>query len=360
MPRLQGKTAPATPEPDPSFPPDEAYSDTAGKANANQDGELDSPAPAAVKKAAKKAAGAAKKAAAPVPPAEPAEPEDLIGSARNLDEITDFLSVGYYGKGGSAKTTNCAAMVNICEGPIIFINAESGLKKKALASHGFDTDRILVLPDTERGQVLSFDFMEELYWQAKDRLDKEPFSIGGFVLDSLTEIIQALLDEQVLKEIAKAARLGRDRDRFHKEMGDYGKVNDQVALLLRRFRDLPCHFAYAALERRDVDDDGMVAYNPAVSPGLFNAVTGIPDLIGHTYVEEVGDTEQYLATFRAVGKFSGKDRYRVVPSRLVNPTFSRIHAYVTGSLTTDDDPVQQAGVQARRQAKQKELAEDDA
>jgi hypothetical protein len=373
MPKLPPKAA----APDPGFPPDEAYQ-TDGSASADPDNGVGvvEPAAAPVKKAAKKAApakAAAKKVAvptAPVPPAQPAvqptgttgEFGDILGTARNLDEVTDFLSVGYYGREGTAKTTNLAHFVNIVkrdDAPVIFINAESGLKRKALESHGLDTSRILVLPDLERGQELSYDFLEELYWQAKDALVKDPGSIGAFCFDSLTEINVALLSDQVISEVAKAARLGRDRDRWHKEQGDYGKVNDQITLLLRRFRDLPCHFGYAALERRDVDSggDGRVTYNPAISPGLFNAAGGIPDVVCHTFMEEVEDEEQYLGTFRAVGTYTGKDRYRAVPRRLVNPTVSRIWAYIQGDLTEETDPDQVAAKASRRAAKAASLEE---
>lgn len=318
----------------------------------------------AQKAAATKAANAAKTQAprsteAPDLKVVESASDDLLGAAVSLDDATDYLSVLWYGREGSGKTTAACSMVNVCDGPVYVINAEAGLKRRALESHGIDTSRLRVLPNFEIGQALTFDFLEEVFWQAKDALERNPGSIGGFVWDSITEIHQVLLNNIVAEEVAKADRLGRDRERFFRTQDNYGVMASQMTELLRRYRDLPCHFAATALERRDVDDDGKVVYRPAVTPALQTPIGGIPDLIGHATVEEVEGREQYVGMFRALGKYSGKDRYHVLPAHLVDPTFARIHGYVTGAIDPEDDPVmaEAAAARAQRQGRRRKEGE---
>lgn len=305
-------------------------------------------APAAKKAAAKKAAPKAERnGEAPEPRPVEVTDEDLLSTAVSLDEATDYLSVVWYGEHGTGKTTNACSMANVVDAPVYVINAEAGLKRRALEQRGIDTAQLHVLPNLERGQSLTFEFLEALFWQAKDALERTPGSIGGFVWDSVTEIHQILLNNIVAEDVARAERLGRDRDRFFKSQDNYGVMAAQLTELLRRFRDLPCHFAATALQRRDIDDDGKVVYRPAVTPALQTPIGGIPDLIGHTYVEEVGGHEQYIGTFKPIGKYSGKDRYSVLPTHLVDPTFARIHGYVTGAIDPEEDPVMIDAARAR-------------
>jgi hypothetical protein len=44
-----------------------------------------------------------------------------------------------------------------------------------------------------------------------------------------------------------------------------------------------------------------------------------------------------MGLLRNRGKFRGKDRFKMTPVRLVNPTFDRIEKYLTGELTVDSD-----------------------
>jgi hypothetical protein len=54
-----------------------------------------------------------------------------------------------------------------------------------------------------------------------------------------------------------------------------------------------------------------------------------------------------------MGKYAGKDREHVLPSRLVEPTFDRILAYAHGDLTKENDARQAAyrEVVAKRRSK---------
>lgn len=261
-----------------------------------------------------------------------------------LAGIKEPLSVLYYGDGGTGKTTHLAHMADL--GPVFAVNAEQGLKKRALERCGVDTSNIEVWP--EPGEPITYAGLEAEWKRLLVALNKDPDSYVGFFWDSLTEIHKALLDDVVAKATAKAVRLGKDRDEFFIALEDYGVMTEQVRQLIRKCRDLPCHFGATALERRDVDkNDGRVAYRPAVTPALINDLYGWFDVIVHTTVEEYGE-DQYCGLTKPAGKFRGKDRYKVLPKTLVDPTFDRILLYVDEEMEVSTDPVMKHANEVRK------------
>jgi len=258
-----------------------------------------------------------------------------------LTEQRDTLNILYYGPGGTGKTTDLAFMANL--GRVLYVDAESGIKRGPLERLGVKTANIEILDVT-----VGFAPFEQAFWDIKSDLAADPDSWAGTVWDSVTEIHKAFLDDVVIAGVAKAQRQGKERDRFFIERGDWGVMTDQMRLLIRRYRDLPCHFGMAALERREQDDDGKVVYQPGVTPALQNDLIGYMDVVCHTSTELVGAAEEFHGLFRPVGKYQGKDRFGALPRRLVAPTFDRVLSYIDGSLSRDTDPELQAA-RARRE-----------
>lgn len=263
-----------------------------------------------------------------------------------LDEQDDYINGLWYGEQGTGKTSAVATMANL--GPIVFINAEAGLKKRPLQRLGVHTGNIRVFPNIQRGQRLTFETLEDLYWALKAQLEDQPDAYVGIVWDSLTEIHKKLLDNVVLYQVEKADRAGRERERFFIDRADYGVMSEQVRLLLRRFRDLPCHFAMTALQRRDQDDDGEVRYGPAVTPALQNDVLGFMDVTMHTRVVEVEYVQEFRALTGKGSKYEAKDRFGVLPRLMVSPTFERVEAYVNDRVTVETDDVQREALERAR------------
>jgi len=267
--------------------------------------------------------------------------------AQALTAMTEPLNVLYYGDGGTGKTTHLAHMADL--GKVCIVNAESGVKRRALERSGVNVDNIEVFP--EPGEKLTYESMEAEWLRIREALDKDPSAYVGWIWDSLTEIYKVLLDDVRTVGQAWMDKTGKKRD----SREDYGEMGDQVRKLIRRGRDLPCHFGACALERRDVDEsDGTVAYRPSITPALMTDLYGWFDLVCHTSVIEVGDTEQYRGLFKPLGKFRGKDRYKVMPRQLVDPTFDRVLAYVEESLTAESDPVMVAAQTQIKEQKEKE------
>lgn len=258
----------------------------------------------------------------------------------SLDETDEYLNVLLFGREGSGKTTAAVSLANLGYGNVLVVNAEGGLKKNTLKRHGIDTSRIQVWPP--QGESISHAGLDEVYRQIKADLAKDPKSWAGVVFDSATEVVQALVDFVANDRISKAERKGVNIDQidqFFTDRSDYGTMSKMFRDILRKFRDLPCHFIVTALERRDVDEDtGKVQYGPAVTPGVQTDLLGYVDLV--LACSAATEELPFRALTRSSGKYRGKDRLGILPKVLVNPTIDRILAYENGSLTEETDPIQ--------------------
>lgn len=274
-----------------------------------------------------------------------------------LSDVEDFTNGLWYGPGGTGKTTALAAAANL--GTLILVNAEGGIKKRPLAKRGINVSNIesVVLADYEN----KYDTLEGLFWQIKDELTTKPGSIVAVGWDSVTEIAKVVLRDVISARVAKAERTGKGSDDpFFTDRSDFGVQTEQLRLLLRRFRDLPCHFGVSALERRDQDDDGAVHYGPAVGPAFATDLFGYMDVVCHTSVSDTYTDEEYWGHFRPVGKYDAKDRLDVIPhAGLVDPWFDRVVGYVNDTLTLEHDPIMGAARERRRAASESAAAKAD-
>jgi hypothetical protein len=262
----------------------------------------------------------------------------------------------YYGDGGTGKTTAAAAMANL--GKVVIINAEQGVKSKPLRNRGIDVANIEVYPDPDDPEEkLSYEGLLGFWKQVREELHEDPNAYAGFVFDSVSEIAKIFLDDLLVIAVDKANRAGRERNPFAADQDNYRERNEQVRALIRKFRDLPAHFAVTALQRRDQDDDGTVTYQPGVSPGLQNDIIGYMDFVCVTSVALVDNEEEYRGLFRAFNRSRGKDRLDSVPRWLVDPTFDRVVAYVEEELGVEDDPIMQQARERALRAKQEDGSE---
>ena len=262
-----------------------------------------------------------------------------------LTEAREPVNILYYGDGGTGKTTNLATMAN--QGKVLMINAEAGIKSRPLRERGIKVENIELFPGPD--EEITFRSLEAEWLRVREALAKDPDAYVGVVWDSVTEIYKALLDRVVGKAVEKAKRNGKDRDRFFIALEDYGVMTEQMRSLVRRYRDLPCHWGVAALAKRFQDDDGKATYLPAISPALVTELVGYVDLVCVTSVALVGEHEEFRGLFRPHGKYRGKDRLGALPKWLVDPTFDRVLGYAEGKLTLEQDAVMKA---ARKRAEQ--------
>lgn len=238
-----------------------------------------------------------------------------------LDDVEEHLNVLYFGESGTGKTT-CAAHMALF-GPVVYVNAEAGVKVKPLRKLGVPTSSIH--PYT----ISTYNDLDQLYWSTKARLEKHPGSIAGVVFDSMTEIQKKLVESIVGERHARRTRAGMEDDEFFVDRDEYGQMTEMVRRVSRRFRDLPCHTAFVCLAKRDTDSDG-VFYRPALTPAFALDLVGYVDVAVYL-AQGTGDEDdrsRFTGITRPVGKYRGKDRFSATPPAMANPTFDRLVEYV--------------------------------
>jgi len=250
---------------------------------------------------------------------------------RALVDTDQGLAVLYYGDGGTGKTSHLCALANL--GRVLVVNAEKGVKRRALQRIGIAVDNIDVFPVGD--EAITYDSLEREWLRVREVLHEDPEAYVGFLWDSATQIYNLLLEPVKVAGEEWERRTGKKRD----PRQDYGEANEQLRKLIRKAIDLPCHFGASALERRDMDDDGAVVYRPSIPPGLMKDAYGWFDMVAHTTLEDIGEHEQYRGLFRPLGKYRGKDRESIMPRTLVNPSFDRVIAYAEESLQAKTDPI---------------------
>lgn len=260
---------------------------------------------------------------------------------KTLAQATDLIRAMWYSDPGKGKTYDMAHMAKL--GKVIYVDAEKRLKKGVLQRAGIPLDNIE--PHTE----ISYKGLLDLAQTVRERLD-DGEQIVGVVWDSATEIHRLLLEDLVDRAVVQADRAGKDRDSWKTYQEDYGDMTEQMRRLIRRWRDLPIHFAMSCLAKRDNDEEGAIRVSPALTPAVQRDFLGYMDIVIHKRVELVNGVEEYSGLTRPVGRFEAKDAFGVLPRVLVNPSFDRLLGYVEGDLTSAKDPVQQAAKAARGKA----------
>jgi hypothetical protein len=172
------------------------------------------------------------------------------------------------------------------------------------------------------------------------------------VFDSITEIHDQLIGEQVEIRHNKAVRKATNRageqvqevddNEFLVELPERGIVTEQLRRLTRRFRDLPCHTAFVALAKREVDPSGEgVVYLPQLPPKFGTQLRGFVDVVGYMIqAPGVEDASGFLGVFRDTGKYKGKDRLAALPPVLADPAFHRLANVIFEELDLGLDPSQ--------------------
>jgi hypothetical protein len=248
-----------------------------------------------------------------------------------LGEGDDVVKILYYGDPGSGKTTGAASIAKT--GAVIYIDNESGLKRRALEARGIPAANLRPI------SLKSYEQFEDLGHRILGALDRGDALPVALVWDSLTEAQKAMIEAAVTQRARIQEKNGMVGDPFFVSREDWGKNTEQLRRTIRMFRDLPIHVAVCALVRRDEQSDGITRIGPAITPALQQDVMGFFDLVCRTFTATMNGRKYYFGSFEDDGVYFGKDRFGIMPPRLVDPTFDRIVAYVNGDLTIDTDPV---------------------
>ncbi|AWY07292.1 RecA-like DNA recombinase [Streptomyces phage Araceli] len=303
----------------------------------------------------------------------PANPADEIVDAEiveedeftSLEEAEEFVKALYFGTESTGKTTAAAFMANLPgDGDVIVINAEAGFKKRPLKALGVRIECLKIWNPPGNG-VITYEKLERLYFRTAARLREDPHAVKGVIMDSGTEITNKILEaaswtmyEREQRNMKKA-----DEDKRYSpevvELQDYGLMTQQMRKLIRKFRDLPCHFAMTALET-EAQGEGEFSHSkkqaaPEFTPKLRTSILGYVDVALRLSSETlpIGDQEQEtLITGRTKPSalVRGKDRLGVLPRDMPEPRFDRIVDYINGDVVWADDEVFPMYAKVREQA----------
>lgn len=156
-----------------------------------------------------------------------------ISIKRTTEAKANGVKILVYGMAGAGKTTLCATLPN----PII-LSAEGGLLSIS------DAD----LPFIEIGSMA--DLMEAFEW-ASSSIEANDYE--SIALDSISEIAEVVLNYE--KKQTKDPRQA------------YGAMQEQMADIIRGFRDLPGRNVYFSAKcEKSQDEAGRVMYAPSM-PG---------------------------------------------------------------------------------------------
>lgn len=305
------------------------------------------------------------------------EPNEFV--FQSLDEQDDWTVLTMYGPAGTRKTTSLCRMTMVRDtGRLLIIAAESGLKKQALQRHGVDTSRVVFWPP--RGTRITYDGLEALFYQILADLERDPTSWLGIGWDSLTEVIQMLVDNAAQADVMRMTEIARKANKpldvrkvYEREGDDYQVATGQFRQLLRKYRTLPCHQVFVALEedRKETveTDEGrkqkVGVIGPSLTPKVREDVEQHSDVIIRLSVADVAGVGPVgVGRSTPAEDLRAKDRYGVLPLQMIDPGFERIWAYITGALKEETDGAQQADVgavaEAPSEAKARQEAEREA
>lgn len=254
-----------------------------------------------------------------------------------------------YGKEGSGKSTSALRLSKL--GRILVINTEAGLKRTPLAAQGVVLGNVETWPKGGDIDHITFQTIEEeVFIPLKLALEEDPNAYIGVVVDSFTELSRRLVDKAAAAGREADRLKGKSRSQFQIDLDDWGTMTTMMRVIFRRFRDLGIHLIITALERRDTDDNGDVSYGPAVGPAVGTDTMGMVDVVVWTTLEQIGSnaTEFYIGTTHAQKRHRAKDRFGVLPVRMVDPSADRVLDYINATLHKSTDARHKAAAREAR------------
>lgn len=253
-----------------------------------------------------------------------------------LEEAPERLRVVYWGDPGSGKTSNALRATEL--GKVLVIDTERRLKRSALIRRGVDPAKVSIWPKPDDPEDITFANLSKLVRQIKRGFESDPDMFTTVVVDSVTELVGKLISDATDNR-NKVKGVVDTFERFDQDFRDYNTAGKMFRKLLRQLRDLPCHLVFTAHQRRDEDQDTKkVTYGPAVSPVILVDLYGQMDTLLFTKKAEAGKPFRALA--RGTSRYAVKDDSDTLPEVLAEPSIDRVHAYLFGGLTEDNDEVQ--------------------
>lgn len=256
---------------------------------------------------------------------------------RKAGEDSSLPSICIYGGSGVGKTTLAATAYDVPEmNPILHLNIENG------------TGSIRTLyPDLDIIDITKFSELQSVYNDLYKQRDYGNQTCAGYktvILDNLTEGQKKGMEHIFEKENLQSQGIS-----FTEFMmptfanGGWNISSEQMRKLIRAFRELPCYIVFVAWEI-DIDkSDARHLWTPAFTNKLANEAPGMMNDVYRYYFDKEG--VRTLGTSREKDRIC-KDRTRLLPREIPNPTMQLLYDYWNGNIvkSADDDKPKQSGM----------------
>ena len=255
---------------------------------------------------------------------EPA-PTSILDKIKPVSELKTNLVMMVYGRSGTGKTHFGSTFPK----PILFIDTnERG------------TETIALEEDVYVVRVTEWSEMDELYWALLDKTTEVQYA--SIVIDQVSN-----LQDIGMAEVLRKSRKGRDETFTQR---NWGQLSGMLKQWISDFRDLSDDYNLLLIAHERINeggDDEEEAIEPSIGarvmPSVSSFLDGAVDSIGSTFIKERWETEDkeevrhvdYCMRIGPHAFYSTKIRRPVsagpIPELIVNPTFKKIKALITGA-----------------------------
>jgi len=245
--------------------------------------------------------------------AEPIPASDLseVLQTKPPSDIVDWINALIYGDPGVGKTWfGGTADDDERTGPLLVLDVEGGV---TTLRHRNKVEVIAIRSMKELEKV-----HEKLYHSIKNNRIK----YGTVMIDSLPELADLdmrLIMRQAYQKNPETTDIDVPSPR------EWGKQRNHMRLIVRAFRDLPCHCIYTAQAGSHTDEGQPTKYYPAFAGKLRTEVPGFMDIVGYLTARtspagDINRTLQVVGTNRVIAK----DRTSALGQVVENPTIPKL------------------------------------
>lgn len=250
--------------------------------------------------------------------------------ATHFDGSVDYLNALFFGEPSAGKTYLCGTADQDPENflPAIILDVDGGL----------DTLRNNYKIE-KSPPIRSLDKLKEIYREIAAETDyyKTVF------LDNVSEL-QKIDMTEVMQEAEKRANDPSKIDVYVPSPREWGKSGERMRIIIRSFRDLPCHTIMLA--HSDDREDPTTKINriwPALPGQLRTGASGFFSVVGYISVYEENGVPLRQIQFAKTRRVAAKDRFQVLPDVMKpNPTLPEIWKIIKDSgarIVDNPDPL---------------------
>jgi phage nucleotide-binding protein len=188
-------------------------------------------------------------------------------------------------------------------------------------------------PDIDVISVRSIKEVEEKYNTLYHSIKNEEIYYKTIGIDSLTE----LADLDMRSAMREA--YNKNPETVHIDVPsprEWGIVRNHIRLIVRAFRDLPCHVVFTASLGIDAKENQPPKYQPGFAGKLVREVPGFTDIVGYYRPRMIGGEITRTLQVQGTDRVVAKDRTGALGGSVTDPTLSMMWDIIEGKPLTAD------------------------